>query len=80
MALLPGRPSIFDCVDIREEVAESLAGAPCRASTGDLVVDQSPAGRYDLAVATNLLVYLRLFLRQVSPVKAGGYVILCALV
>ena len=58
LALLPGRPSIFDCVDIREEVAESLAGAPCRASTGDLVVDQSPAGRYDLAVATNLLVYL----------------------
>ena len=58
LGLLRARPSIFDCVDIRAEVAESLAGAPCRASTGDLVVDQLPAARYDLAVATNLLVYL----------------------
>lgn len=58
LQMLPRRPGIFDCVDIRAEVTESLAGAPCRASTGDLVVDQLPAARYDLAVATNLLVYL----------------------
>lgn len=58
LGLLQKRPETFDCVDIRPEVAESLAGAPCRASTGDLVVDRLPAARYDLAVATNLLVYL----------------------
>lgn len=58
LELLPAKPVVFDCVDIRPEVAESLVGAPCRPSTGDLVVDRLPAAQYDLAVATNLLVYL----------------------
>jgi SAM-dependent methyltransferase len=58
LELLGSRPRVYDCVDIREEVTASLAGGPCRASTGDLVVDPLAAGSYDLAVATNLLVYL----------------------
>lgn len=48
----------IDCVDIRTEVTESLAQGPCRPATLDLAGERLPANRYDLAVATNLLVYL----------------------
>lgn len=48
----------LDCVDIRPEVAAALVGGPCTASTLDLAAGPLPAKRYDLAVATNILVYL----------------------
>lgn len=56
--LLRAKPKVFDCVEIRPEVVATLAGARCRATVGDLALDRLPAARYDLAVATNLLVYL----------------------
>ncbi|MBI2685511.1 MAG: class I SAM-dependent methyltransferase [Acidobacteria bacterium] len=58
LTLLGSRPSIYDCIDIRPEVAAALADGPCRATTLDLVVDPLAANRYNLAVATNVLVYL----------------------
>jgi len=58
LALLGERPAVYDCVDIRAEVAATLAGGPCRASTLDVAAERLEADRYELAVATNLLVYL----------------------
>lgn len=58
LKVLPKAPSEFQCVDIRPEVELTLAGAPCRARTADLVVDRLPREAFDLAVATNVFVYL----------------------
>jgi SAM-dependent methyltransferase len=58
LTLLGKRPEVFDCVDIREEVAVTLAAGPCRAVTLDVAADRLEAQNYDLAVATNVLVYL----------------------
>lgn len=58
LALLARRPATFDCADIRPEVVATLAKGPCRASTLDVVTQRIPGGPYDLAVATNVLVYL----------------------
>ena len=58
LALLPQRPAAFDCADIRREVVATLKAGPCRAFILDLVTERITSGPYDLAVATNLLVYL----------------------
>jgi SAM-dependent methyltransferase len=58
LGLLGRRPSVFDCVDIREEVARTLSGGPCRAWTMDVSAERLGAAAYDLAVATNVLVYM----------------------
>ncbi len=58
LALLPQRPATFDCADIRPEVVATLARGPCRASTLNLVSERITGGPYDLAVATNILLYL----------------------
>lgn len=58
LALLEKPPKEFACVDIRPEVVESLRLGPCRAERADVVADGLPEAKYDLAVATNLLVYL----------------------
>jgi len=58
VSLLPNPPAVFDCVDIRQEVVDSLRRSPCGAIRLDLVSERISHGRYDLAIATNLLVYL----------------------
>lgn len=58
VALLARRPANFRCIDIRPEVVASLQNGPCQASRLDLAAEQIPGGPYDLAVATNVLVYL----------------------
>jgi SAM-dependent methyltransferase len=58
LAMLPGKPVRFDCVDVRREVVASLVGGPCRGKLQDVVREALPAGVYDVAVATNVLVYL----------------------
>jgi hypothetical protein len=58
LALLPKNPAVFDCADIRPEVVATLKNGPCRAFQLDLVTEKIQGGPYDLAVATNILVYL----------------------
>jgi SAM-dependent methyltransferase len=58
LTLLAQRPAKFDCVDIRPEVVTILAAGPCRASMLDVAAERILGGPYDLAVATNVLVYL----------------------
>lgn len=58
LQLLGKRPTRYECVDVRPEVVESLAGGPCRGSLVDLASGALPANAFDLAVATNVLVYL----------------------
>ncbi|MFN0107040.1 MAG: hypothetical protein ACKV2U_33710 [Bryobacteraceae bacterium] len=58
LKLLGKPPLSFTCVDIRPEVVTTLTGAPCSASTLDVVTERLPSAAYDLAVATNVLVYL----------------------
>lgn len=58
LALNGRKPARFDCVDIRQEVVDSLAGGPCKAARLDIAGEALPVESYDLAVATNLLVYL----------------------
>ena len=58
LSLLPNRPTTFDCIDIRQEVVDSLRQGPCRASGLDIVSERIAGETYDLAIATNLLVYL----------------------
>lgn len=78
LALLSKRPETFDCVDIRPEVVTTLKDTPCHASRLDLVAERIQGGPYDLAVATNILVYLNdlefaIALTNVSlAIKPGG--------
>jgi hypothetical protein len=58
LALLTPRPQRFDCADIRAEVVATLEKGPCRASKLDVVSTRISGGPYDLAIATNVLVYL----------------------
>lgn len=59
LELLETKPVHFVCADIRPEVTSALSDvALCRGETLDLAADRLPAGEFNLAVATNLLVYL----------------------
>lgn len=58
LTLLARRPTTFDCADIRPEVVAALAAGPCRAERLDVVTERITGGPYDMAVATNVLVYL----------------------
>ena len=58
LSLLPKKPVTYDCVDIRPEVVATLTAAPCQPSRLDLVSEKIQGGPYDLAVATNIFVYM----------------------
>lgn len=47
-----------DCADIRPEVREVFTGSPCRGFPMDIVTTRTERPLYDLAIATNVLVYL----------------------
>jgi SAM-dependent methyltransferase len=48
----------IDCTDVRIEVIDSLKNADCRAYVTDIVLDRPSAAPYDIAIATNLFLYL----------------------
>lgn len=53
----PAQLNLF-CIDIRPEVTSLFSAADCHAETADIAATRLPDAAFDLAIATNLFVYL----------------------